>query len=26
MYDSKLQLQQDLKWSADPEILTNNDV
>jgi hypothetical protein len=26
MYDSKLQLQQDLKWSTDPEVLTNNDV
>src|SRR5208282_4541747 len=26
IYDSKLQLQQDLKWSAEPEVLTNNDV
>ena len=26
VYDSKLRLQQDLKWSAEPEVLTNNDV
>ncbi len=25
MYDSKLRLQQDLKWTGEPEILTNND-
>ena len=25
MYDSKLRLQQDLKWSTEPEVLTNND-
>jgi hypothetical protein len=25
MYDSKLRLQQDFKWSTEPEILTNND-
>jgi len=24
-YDSKLQLQQDFKWSTEPEVLTNND-
>jgi outer membrane lipoprotein-sorting protein len=26
MYDSKLRLQQDFKWSTEPEVLTNNDV
>ena len=26
IYDSKLRLQQDFKWSAEPEVLTNNDV
>ena len=26
IYDSKLQLQQDYKWSTEPEVLTNNDV
>ena len=26
LYDSKLRLQQDLKWSAEPEVLTNNEV
>ena len=25
MYDSKLRLQQDFKWSTEPEVLTNND-
>jgi hypothetical protein len=25
IYDIKLQLQQDFKWSAEPEVLTNND-
>jgi hypothetical protein len=25
VYDSKLRLQQDLKWSAEPEVLTNNE-
>lgn len=25
VYDSKLRLQQDLKWSTEPEVLTNND-
>jgi hypothetical protein len=25
VYDSKLRLQQDLKWTAEPEVLTNND-
>jgi hypothetical protein len=26
VYDSKLQLQEDFKWTGEPEILTNNDV
>jgi hypothetical protein len=26
IYDSKLQLQQDLKWAGEPEVLSNNDV
>jgi hypothetical protein len=25
LYDSRLQLQQDIKWSSEPEVLTNND-
>ena len=25
IYDSKLRLEQDLKWTAEPEVLTNND-